>query len=71
MSGSSICIWGCRSRAEAVAAFEAVWGYVSHPEYPQHSRRGKRSGGGARVGGLMFWVWRAANGWNVELVADG
>lgn len=60
-----ITILGC-DRSESDRALEAVWGYIDHPEYPQHKYIGKRTGGGAYIQGTYLWVWQTASGWHVE-----
>jgi hypothetical protein len=61
-----IAIFCCDDLSQAQKALEAVFGYLEHPEYPQHTRIGKHAGGGAMVGGISFWVWQTLTGWSVE-----
>jgi len=68
MSGAkqtTVTLIGCNDRAQSESALVAAWGYISHPEYPQHQRAGFRNGGGARIGDTYFWVWRTSKGWSV------
>ena len=62
----AITITGCADRRAAENALAAVWGYIEHPEYPQHTHVGKSTGGSARIGESYFWVWRTGTGWSVE-----
>lgn len=62
----TISLIGCRDRRDVENAIKAVWGYITHPEWPQHNHNGKSTGGAAKIDDTFFLVWKTTNGWNVE-----
>jgi len=54
---------------EARYAILALTGFLSKPDFPQHTNLGKANGGMAKVDNLEFWVWRTKTGWNAEYIS--
>jgi hypothetical protein len=63
----NITIKNCNDKESVDSALRAVYHYINNKDLPQHKNMGKRTGGGAKINGIYFFVWQTTKGWTVEL----